>query len=328
MAGHGPGRSKDPVRNTPRPGGRFVPVEGGRLHVVEDGPPDAPAVLLIHGLAASTDCWDPVVDALAEKHRVIRVDMLGHGRSSSPAAGYETVAQAGRIGAALDALGVRRATVIGHSTGGVVATALAQQRPELLNALAVLDMGPSMAAQIPQSLLSRLLLAPFPGRLLWRMRSEATVLKAFSTGFTRPVEVPMDAMVGSVLGMTHRAVAGTARATVGFLAQQPLPERLAPLGLPVLVVFGAEDRRWRASSVDEYRHIPDVRVELLPGVGHTPMLEEPATTGRLLAEFAVAAAAGPAGAPAAADPARDGAVPRTPRTPVSPAGHPRDAEDR
>ena len=54
------------------------------MHVVEDGKPDAPALLLIHGSAASLVCWDLVVPALAGACRVIRVDLLGCGRSATP----------------------------------------------------------------------------------------------------------------------------------------------------------------------------------------------------------------------------------------------------
>jgi len=89
--------------------------------------------------------------------------------------------------------------------------------------------------------------------------------------------------------MTHRAVAGTARASLDYLGQQTLPDRLAPLGLPVLVVFGTDDHRWRSSSAPAYRIVPGARVELLPGVGHTPMLEDPQTTGKSLLDFAAAA---------------------------------------
>ncbi len=223
-------------------------------------------------------------------YRVIRVDLLGHGRSSSPAGGYDIPAQARRVGAALDRLGAGRVTVIGHSTGGSVATALAEQRPDVVVALALIDTGPSPdASYIDQDLLGRLLLAQLPGRLLWGLRTEATIRKAMRTAFTRPVEIP-DAFIASARGMTYRAVAGTMRGSLNYLRQRSLPDRLAALGLPVLVIFGAEDQRWRSSSADAYRVVPGARVELLPGVGHTPMLEDPRTTGKVLLDFAAPAA--------------------------------------
>ena len=169
-----------------------------------------------------------------------------------------------------------------------MATALAEQRPGVVAALALIDTGPSPDAYLDQGVLSGLLLAPFPGRLLWRLRTEAVIRKALSSAFTRPVEIP-DAIVEATLGMTHRAVAGTARGSLDYLRKRSLPDRLAGLGLPVLVIFGTADKRWRSSSAAAYRDVPGARVELLPGVGHTPMLEDPQTTGTLLLRFAVAA---------------------------------------
>jgi pimeloyl-ACP methyl ester carboxylesterase len=88
--------------------------------------------------------------------------------------------------------------------------------------------------------------------------------------------------------MTHRALAGTSRGSDDYLRQRSLPGRLAALGLPVLVVVGADDHRWRSSSAAAYRTVPGARVELLPGVGHTPMQEDPQTTATLLLNFAAA----------------------------------------
>jgi pimeloyl-ACP methyl ester carboxylesterase len=156
--------------------------------------------------------------------------------------------------------------------------------------VALIDTGPSLDAFMPQSLLSRLLLTELPGRLLWHLlRSDGTVRKAMRTAFTRQIEIP-DAIIEDVLGMTHRALAATSHASDDYLRQRSVPERLAALGIPVLVVFGADDQRWRSSSAAAYRVVPDVRVELLPGVGHTPMLEDPQATGKLLLEFVAAAA--------------------------------------
>src|SRR5690606_36641935 len=116
--------------------GNPVPTADGELHVVQDGPPDAPALVLVHGFTASSRSWDLVIPALAQRYRVIRVDLLGHGRSARPVgAGYAIPDQARRLGEVLDRLGVGRAVVVGHSTGGSVATALAEARPELVAAL-------------------------------------------------------------------------------------------------------------------------------------------------------------------------------------------------
>jgi pimeloyl-ACP methyl ester carboxylesterase len=268
---------------------RLVRLDDGDMHVVQDGKTGAPALLLIHGSAASLACWDLVVPLLAGACRVIRVDLPGCGKSTTPAGGYDAPTQARRVGAALDSLGVSRVTVIGHSSGCAVATALAEQRPGAVAGLALIDMGPNLDAKIPERLLLRLLLTQFPGRLLWRLKSEATIRKGARSGFTRPVDIP-DAFVEHMREITHRDFVGAMQAPLDYLEQRSLPSRLPPLGLPVLVIFGTDDQRWRSSSAVAYRAVPGARVELLPGVGHTPMMEDPQATGRLLLDFAAAAA--------------------------------------
>jgi pimeloyl-ACP methyl ester carboxylesterase len=255
------------------------------MHIVEDGRPDAPALLLIQNAAAPVALWDPVVPSLAGACRVIRADLLGTGR---PAAGYGVPAQARRAGAALDRLGAGRVTVVGHSSGGMVATALAEQRPGQVAAMVLINTGPSTDAKIPDPPLARLLNVPLAGRLLWRLKTEATIRKAARTAFTRPVDVP-DAFVAHMQGMTYRSFTATMRGYWNYLSQRSIPGRIAALGLPVLVIFGTGDRRWCSSSATDYRDVPGARVELLPGVGHTPMVEDPQTTATLLLDFAAAA---------------------------------------
>jgi pimeloyl-ACP methyl ester carboxylesterase len=266
---------------------RLVRLGDGDIHVAEDGKAGTPALLLIQNAAAPLACWDPFVPQLAGAHRVIRVDLLGPGSPASPADRYDIGAQARRVGAVLDRLGISRVTVVGHSSGCTVATALAEQRPGAVAGLALIDFGPSLEAKIPERRLFRLVLTQFPGRLLWRLRTEASVRKAVRTGFTRPVDIP-HALVEHALVMTHRDFVGAMRGPLNYLGQRSLPDRLTGLGIPVLVIFGADDQRWRSSLASAYQAVPGARVELLPGVGHSPMLEDPQTTGKLLLDFASA----------------------------------------
>lgn len=153
-------------------------LEDGDIHVCQDGPRDAPAILLIHGSASSTRCWNSLVLMLTKSHCVIRIDLLGHGRSAKPAdRSYELPDQGRRAGAALDRLGVEHAVVVGHSSGGVIATALAEQRPALVTALALINTGPSLDAFIgPQS--AAIGLSQWPP-------SDEQVRQFASTGFSR-----------------------------------------------------------------------------------------------------------------------------------------------
>ncbi|SEH03663.1 Pimeloyl-ACP methyl ester carboxylesterase [Nonomuraea solani] len=253
------------------------------LHVVHDGPRQAPPLLLIHGSGASGGFWSPVVPALAGHHHVIRVDLPGCGQSP-PAPSYDVPAQADRVAALLDDLGLRRLAAAGHSSGGYVATALAEQRPDLVGSLALISSGPRPGALLRQPFILRVLLAPPLGPLLWSRRSDAMIRKGISSTAARPVDIPGDVVAG-VRGITYRVMRTVLRRNTAYIAERSMPERLAALGVPVLVIFGAADPRWEPSSAHQYDAVPNTRVELLPGVGHLPMLEAPETTAKLLLAF-------------------------------------------
>ncbi|MGW1917571.1 alpha/beta fold hydrolase [Streptomyces sp. NPDC002076] len=253
-------------------------LDDGDVHVCQDGPRDAPALLLIHGSASSTRSWNPMVPLLIGSHRVIRIDLLGHGRSAKPAdRSYALPDQACRAGVALDRLGVEHAVVVGHSSGGVVATALAEQRPDLVTALALINTGPSLDAFIaPESAAT--------GPSQWPPTDEQ--LRRFaSTGFSRAGYQIPEELLDDVRGMTFHTFTATMRATRSYLEQGALPDRLAVLGKPLLVIFGEDDRRWRSSSASGYRAVPGAKVELLPGLGHSPLLEDPPRTATPLLAF-------------------------------------------
>ncbi|MFI1622529.1 alpha/beta fold hydrolase [Streptomyces lydicus] len=255
-----------------------VSLDDGDIHVCQDGPRDAPALLLIHGSASSTRAWDLLVPLLTGSHRVIRTDLLGHGRSAKPAdRSYALPDQARRAGAVLDRLGVERAVVVGHSSGGVVATAVAEQRPDLVTALALINTGPRLDTFIaPQSA------AIDPSK--WPPTDEQ-IRRFASTAFSRAgYQIPPE-LLDEVRCMTHHTLTSTMQATRDYLEQQALPDRLQALGKPLLVIFGEDDRRWRSSSAADYRAVPGAEVEWLPGLGHSPILEDPPRTAAPLLAF-------------------------------------------
>ncbi|MBA0051233.1 alpha/beta fold hydrolase [Streptomyces sp. AJS327] len=254
-----------------------LPLERGDLHVRQDGPRDAPALLLIHGSATSGRSWDALVPLLTDAHRVIRVDLPGHGHSAEPADGdYDITEQARTLAAALDRLDVPRVVAVGHSSGGYTVTALAEERPDLVSALALVNSGPSMDAFIATGTLEL-----DPAR--WPPGDER-IREFASVGFRQGYQVPQE-LVDELRGMTYHAVTAAAGAAVAYLNQRALPDRLRSVGRPLQVIFGDQDRRWRPSSAADYRAVPGARVTMLPGAGHTPILEEPARTAQLLLDF-------------------------------------------
>jgi pimeloyl-ACP methyl ester carboxylesterase len=106
-----------------------------------------------------------------------------------------------------------------------------------------------------------------------------------STGFSRPGhEIPQE-FLDDVRGMTYHSFTAIMLAPRDYLEQRALPDRLKALRRPLQVIFGDQDRRWRTSSAADYRAVPGAKVEWLPGVGHSPMLEDPQRTAALLLAF-------------------------------------------
>jgi len=206
--------------------------------------------------------------------------------------------QAARVAVLLDDLGLRHVPLAGHSSGGYVATALAEGCPDLVGSLALISTGPSLDALLPQPLILRALLAPPLGPLLWPIRSDAMIRKGISATTARPVDIPGDT-VADLKNITYRTFRKVLHCNAAYVAERSVPERLGDLDVPVLVIFGAADPRYEPSSAHQYDAVPNTRVEMLPGVGHVPILEAPETTGELLLGFTATAADTSPGIPSA-----------------------------
>jgi pimeloyl-ACP methyl ester carboxylesterase len=261
-----------------------LPVDGGRIYLCQAGPRGAPAFVFIHGSGSSSRTWDPMVALLSESHRVIRIDLIGHGRSDKPAGGdYDIPAQARRVARALDLIGVERAVAVGHSSGGNTVTALTEQRPDLVTGLVLVNTGAHPQARIAAS--DGVIEAS-----QWPRLTDEQLRQIASSGFSRPGYQPPHQVLDDVRRMTHHTFTATMRASRAYIQCQPLADRLAPLGKPLLVIFGEDDRRWRSSSAADYHTIAGAWVEMLPGLGHSPHLEDPSRTATLLRAFATALA--------------------------------------
>src|SRR3954470_4953031 len=144
------------LRLSPLPSGRSSPVGDDRLngrtvptvelhtdeltlHYEDDGDPDAPPILLLHGITQSTATWGWIVPHLAPDHRVVRLDFRGHGRSGRTPGAYTFPGYVADATAICERVLGQPAIVIGHSLGGGTAAALAQTRPDLVRGVVLED---------------------------------------------------------------------------------------------------------------------------------------------------------------------------------------------
>ena len=123
--------------------------DGLSVEVQVDGPEDATPLVCLHGVTASADEFGWLAERLADRYRVVRPSFRGHGdsgRADGPYLGPDYVADAVTV---LEQVVDRPALLLGHSLGGVVGLAVAQQRPELVQALLVIDPGLAVADEVP-----------------------------------------------------------------------------------------------------------------------------------------------------------------------------------
>jgi pimeloyl-ACP methyl ester carboxylesterase len=271
---------------------REVVLHGHRVFFRSAG--TGPVVVLVHGITSTSATWANTLPYLAERFTVVAPDLLGHGESAKPRGDYSLGAYASGIRDLLLALGHERATFVGHSLGGGVAMQLAYQFPEHCERLVLVSSGglgrditvllraaslPGSELVLPLLVNERLLGAGrFVGRLLGR------------TG----LRVHTD--VGEVLrghaslsdGEARSAFLHTLRTIVDARGQRvDATDRLyLAESIPFLIMWGERDpiipiEHGRAA----HRLVPGSRLEVFPGAGHFPHLEDPLRFVRLLSDF-------------------------------------------
>ena len=244
----------------------------------DDGGRGEPVVLL-HGLGDTHDLWRHQLQALRRSHRAIAVDHLGHGRTPLPAGTLTTQRMADAVAALLDNLAPGPAVVVGLSMGGGVAQVLALSRPDRVRALVLVSTGSDFPPATRQRFLERADRAEREGM---RAVVDATVPRWYSPEFAarRPDEVARK--VETVLANDPVAFAAASRAN----AERDWSDRLERITCPVLFVGGeldpADPRRSAAIFAER---LPDVRIELIPGVSHLLPVEVPERFNELLLGF-------------------------------------------
>jgi len=267
-------RAKDAEHEHP-PIGRFLEVNGVRLHYIDRGRGDP--VVLIHGNGAMIQDFtvSGLVDELATHHRVIVFDRPGYGYSSRPRALWTARAQATLLEKALQQLGIDQVVVLGHSWGTLVAVALALQAPVLVRSL-VLASGyyyPTLRADVfvqsPPAIpllgdvmrntlsppITRLMLP----RMIRRAFKPAPVPKHFHSLFPKQLMVRPSQL--------RAAAEDSALMTP---AAMELQHHYRDLRVPVVIVTGADDQIADVGRQSQrlHRDLPGSKFILLPGLGH------------------------------------------------------------
>jgi pimeloyl-ACP methyl ester carboxylesterase len=273
---------------------KFVDIHGERIAVRDEGPTDATeAILLIHGMAGSSQTWRAIMPTLSKKYRVVAPDLLGHGQSSKPRSDYSLGAFAVGLRDLLDELGIASATIVGHSLGGGVAMQFLYQHPDYCRRLVLISSG-GLGQDV--GFILRLLSAP-GAELVMPLIAPSPVLRAGeavrSWLSARGLRSPRGAEIWNAYSsfsdpQTREAFQRTLRSVVDYRGQavSALNRLQVRAEMPTLAIWGEQDTIIpvdHAYAALEAR--PDCRLEVLPEVGHFAHVESPTVVAELLDEF-------------------------------------------
>jgi pimeloyl-ACP methyl ester carboxylesterase len=265
-----------------RSSGRIVETPVVAANVADSG--TGPTIVMIHGFGAAIDWWDEIAPALARDHRVIRIDLIGHGGTAAPASGYSIPRQAELVAAVLDRLGVDRVTVIGHSMGGEVATALAERNPARIAAMVLIDSPPTAGTTF--TILTETAMTPVLGEVLSHFETDETIRRGLAQGFAPGFPVP-EKFVADIRQLTYTAFRSAHEDSVAYRTAKPTNERLAALMPvpPLLALTGTEDAIVPPEHEKYFAQVPGAKIATIEGSGHSPMVEKPRETLELIRDF-------------------------------------------
>jgi pimeloyl-ACP methyl ester carboxylesterase len=271
------------------PPSQFVAIgEGVTVHLRDEGPKQAPALILLHGSNADLHTWEPWVQALKAKYRVIRFDQVGHGLTGpDPKDDYSRANYVAHVGAVADKLGLKQFILGGNSMGGKHALAYAIAHPERVTGLVLVDGsgGPMLKLDKKKddedsgNIGFKIAQTPGINLLVEQITPRSLIAQSLEQSVSVK-SVASEAAVDRYWEMLRYP--GNRRATLKRFSQpyDPLGEaEIAAVAAPTLILWGEEDRlipveagQWLAKT------LPNNRLVVYPGIGHLPQEEAVAAT--------------------------------------------------
>jgi pimeloyl-ACP methyl ester carboxylesterase len=251
---------------------KVASVYGQNIHYFEAG--RGPVVIFLHGLGAVKEVWLSSMGALSGNYHVYAIDQLGFGHSDKPLIDYKIASWVDFLQAFMQSQNIAKATIVGNSVGGWIATEFAVRHPEMLDKLVLVD-----SAGLP-----------------WRQGGAAVPLNPSSIAETRTLLEALfydkknvtDQLVLQVFTNHMRSNDGYTiqRTLVGFAQPQFEDDKLKSIHAPTLVVWGRQDELIGVDRAEKFRDsIPGAKLVIIEQCGHVPQIEKPEEFNRALLEF-------------------------------------------
>lgn len=262
---------------------QFVEIgDGVTVHLRDEGPRDAPAIILLHGSAADLHTWQPWVDALKDRYRVIRFDQVGHGLTGpDPADDYSLENFVADIDEVADALELESFVLGGNSMGGGHSVAYALAHPDRVSALVLVDAG-----GVPENVRSSddedsggnigftLARTPVVNRIMNYITPRSMIEQSLRQTVSNEDIVTEDAVDRYWELLRYPGNRNATRIRFSGEWTSFDEAQVSSITAPTLVIWGEEDGLIPVEAGLWYdRHLPNSRLVVYPGIGHLPQEE-------------------------------------------------------
>lgn len=263
-------------------------LNGAELFYEESG--HGEPVLLLHGLGSSTVDWQPQIEALSPRYRVIALDARGSGRSRDlrhPGGPFSVPQFASDAAAALDALGAAPAHIVGLSMGGMIAFQLAVDSPRSLRTMTIVNSGPALVPRTPREKLAFVL-----RRVVSRVLGPKGMGKMLAPRlFPNPGQEPLRRRFRERMARNEkRAYIASQRAIIGW----SVADRIGEIDTPTLVIASDQDYGLLSAKEEYVRRMKRAEIAVVRDARHALPIESPERFNPVLVAFLSRHSAAPA----------------------------------
>jgi 2-hydroxy-6-oxonona-2,4-dienedioate hydrolase len=260
---------------------KFVNVNGYMIRYLEAGSPDRKILVLLHGIGASAERWSRVIPTLSREYRVIAPDIIGFGYSDKPAVEYTMDFFIDFFRSFLENLGISKASIIGSSLGGHIATEFAIRFNHMVEKLVLVSPAGMMKTSTPT--LDRYIMAAlYP--------EYQRVYEAFLEMVYDSNAINQETLTDFINRMSlHNAKHAFMSTLLGIRYAPDLRGRLSNITAPTLLVWGDDDTTIPLTEYsNQYHGIPNMEeIVVIKNCRHIPHVEKPATFNRIVLRFLV-----------------------------------------
>lgn len=265
--------------------GKFIHLDERVTHYIEKG--EGEQVILLHGFFYDSYLWASNIDVLAEKFKVYALDLWGFGYSTREPMDYGYQLYADQLLMFMDSLGIQRASLAGQSVGGGTAILFCVQHRQRVNKLLLVDAG-GMPSPLPLG--AKFFTLPRVGEFLVGLNTNAVRRKNLADFFIHNKHLITERYFKNVTRF-HK-IKGTTEVLLMILRKQFFDKlsdeihRLAQMDVPVLIVWGREDKSIPLRCGEEmHRILKGSRLEIIDDAGHVPNYERPEVFNQLAMDF-------------------------------------------